>query len=59
MRVSALNEKRVRIVAIGQQDTTRYDAQPLETVCQRLRRLRAAAVGVGIKAQIDNTLGTT
>lgn len=53
LRVTALNEKRIRVMPIGQEDATRADALRPETIDQRLRRLLAAAVGIGIERDID------
>ena len=54
-RITALDEEAVGIVAIGQRDAASGDASLPETPCEALRGLLAAAVGVGIKGQIDGS----
>ena len=52
-RVTALDEEGVWIVAIGQEDAASDDALRPETMCELLRSLLAAAVGVDIEGEID------
>src|ERR1700722_6856114 len=53
--VAALHEEAIRILAIGQRDLTRRDALFPKTMRETLRRLWAAAVGVGIESEIDGS----
>ena len=55
-RIAALHKEAVRIVALGQRDPASVYALLSEPVVQSaLRRLLAAAVGVGVKGQIDGS----
>jgi hypothetical protein len=58
-RIATLNEEAVGIMAIGQSDSTNVHALLSEPAGQRVRRLLATAVGIGIEGQIDGsaTLG--
>jgi len=51
--VTALDEEGVRIVAIGQENAARGDALRVQTLCQLLRGLLSAAVGVDIEGEIN------
>ncbi len=49
MRIAALNKETVGIMAIGQRYGPHVDALLSESAGERLRRLLAAAVRIGIK----------
>ena len=53
MCITALDEERVWILAIGQEDAASGDALRLETMCELLRGLLAAAVGIDIEGEIN------
>ena len=55
-RITALDEERVWILALGQEDTPSGDALHPKTLCELLRGLRgllAAAVSIDIEAEIN------
>ena len=52
-RIAALDEERVWILALGQEDTPSGDALHPETLCELLRGLLAAAVSIDIEAEIN------
>jgi len=52
-RVTALDEEGVRIVAIGQEDAASDDALQPETMCELLRGLLAAAIGIDIEGEVN------
>ena len=53
--VATADKETVGIVSIGQRDQASRDASFPETLCEVLRRLLAAAVGVGIKGYVDGS----
>ena len=55
MRIAALDEEAVRIMAVGQRHGAHVYALLAEPAGKRLRRLLAAAVGIGIKGQVDGS----
>src|ERR1035437_5619102 len=55
LSIAATDEEAVGIVALGQGDQASGDAPFPKTSGEALRCLRAAAVGVGIKGQIDGS----
>ena len=59
MCITALDEERVWILAIGQEDAASGDALRLETMCELLRGLLAAAVGIDIEGEIDRARAVT
>ncbi len=50
---TALDEERVRIVALGQENAASGDALRAQTLCELLRGLLSAAVGVDIEGEIN------
>jgi hypothetical protein len=53
--IAALDKEAVRIVAIGQRYVSHIHAVLNESAGQRLRRFLTAAVGIGIKSQVDRS----
>jgi hypothetical protein len=51
--ITALDEEGVRIVALGQEYAASADALSSETLCELLRGLLAAAVGIDIEGEIN------
>ena len=52
-RITTLDEKGVGIVTLGQEDAASGDTLRLETMCQPLRSLLAAAIGIDIEGEIN------
>ena len=53
IRITALDEERVRIMALGQEHAARGDAFCSEMLCELLGGLLAAAVGIDIEGEIN------
>ena len=53
-RITALDEEGVRIVAIRQEDVASDDTLRAQTLCQLLRGLLAAAIGIDIEGEINS-----
>ena len=53
-RIAALDEERVWILALGQEHLASGDALRPETMCELLRGLLAAAVGINIEGEINS-----
>src|SRR5207247_3943435 len=51
--ITALDEERVRIVAIGQEHVASGDTLSPETKCESLRGLLSTAVGVDIEGEVN------
>ena len=52
--ITALDEEGVRIVAVGQKHAASGDALRAEAVCELLRGLLAAAVGIDVEGEINS-----
>ena len=55
MRIAALNEEAIRIMAVRQRHSTHVDTLLSQPASKRLSRLLTTAIGIGVKGQVDGS----